>query len=56
MAEAVKRYTGVDFMTFTSTEDAVKAAASIGVKMPEGKAPSWGDLLYECFDQRVEKG
>jgi lysyl-tRNA synthetase class 2 len=22
--------------------------------MPDGKAPSWGDLLYECFDQRVE--
>jgi len=22
--------------------------------MPEGKTPTWGDLLYECFDQRVE--
>ncbi len=55
MAEAVKEYTGVDFMSFTSTEDAVKAAASIGVKMQEGKVPTWGDLLYECFDQRVEE-
>ncbi|MEL4105531.1 lysine--tRNA ligase [Oscillospiraceae bacterium WX1] len=54
MADAVLKHTGVDFMAFTSTEDAVKAAAAIGVKMPEGKAPSWGDLLYECFDQRVE--
>jgi lysyl-tRNA synthetase class 2 len=54
MAEAVKKYANVDFMSFTSTEDAVKAAASVGVKMPDGKAPSWGDLLYECFDQRVE--
>lgn len=54
MAEAVKRHTGVDFMSFNTAEDAVRAAASIGVKMPEGKAPSWGDLLYECFDQRVE--
>ncbi len=54
MADAVKQYTGVDFMSFNTTEDAVKAAASIGVKMPDGKAPSWGDLLYECFDQRVE--
>lgn len=54
MAEAVKQYAGVDFMSFSTTEEAVKAAASIGVKMPDGKAPSWGDLLYECFDQRVE--
>lgn len=55
MADAVKEHTGVDFMSFESTEDAVKAAASIGVKMPDGKAPTWGDLLYECFDQRVEE-
>ncbi|NLT13022.1 MAG: lysine--tRNA ligase [Clostridiales bacterium] len=55
MAEAVKRYTGIDFMSFTSAEDAVKAAATLGVKMPEGKTPTWGDLLYECFDQRVEE-
>lgn len=54
MVEAVKKYTGVDFMSFTSTEDAVKAASAIDVKMPEGKAPTWGNLLYECFDQRVE--
>ena len=54
MADAVKEHTGVDFMSFESTEDAVKAAASIGVKMPDGKTPTWGDLLYECFDQRVE--
>ena len=55
MAEAVKLHTGVDFYSVENTEDAVKAAASIGVKMPDGKAPTWGDLLYECFDQRVEE-
>ncbi|MCL2202166.1 MAG: lysine--tRNA ligase [Oscillospiraceae bacterium] len=55
MADAVKEHTGVDFMSFTSTDDAIKAAASIGVKMPDGKTPTWGDLLYECFDQRVEE-
>ncbi len=54
MAEAVKQYAGVDFNSFESTEDATRAAAAIGVKMPNGKAPSWGELLYECFDQRVE--
>ena len=55
MAEAVKEHTGIDFMSFDSTEAAVKAAAGVGVKMPEGKEPSWGALLYECFDQRVEE-
>jgi lysyl-tRNA synthetase class 2 len=55
MAEAVKQHTGVDFMSFDTTEEAVRAAASIGVKMPDGKEPSWGDLLYECFDQKVEE-
>ena len=54
MAEAVKEHTGVDFMSFSSTPDAAGAASAIGVKMPEGKEPSWGGLLYECFDQRVE--
>ena len=55
MAEAVKEYTGIDFMSFSTTEDAVAAAKKIGVKMPDGKEPSWGGLLYECFDQRAEE-
>jgi lysyl-tRNA synthetase class 2 len=54
MINAVRDYTGVDFASFDSTEDAVKAAGTIGVRMPDGKVPSWGDLLFECFDQRVE--
>ena len=54
MIEAVREHTGVDFSSFESAEDAVKAAGSIGVKMAEGKTPSWGDLLFACFDQRVE--
>ena len=55
MAAAVKLHTGIDFMSFHTTGDAVNAAGSIGVKMPNGKDPSWGDLLYECFDQKVEQ-
>ena len=55
MIDIVKKYTGIDFNEFSTTEEAVKAAAEIGVKMPDGKSPSWGDLLYECFDQRVEE-
>jgi len=54
MVEAVKKYTDVDFAGITAADEAVKAAASIGVKMPDGKQPSWGELLFECFDKRVE--
>ena len=54
MAEAVKEHTGLDFMAFDDTQQAIESAASIGVKMPEGKPASWGALLYEVFDQRVE--
>ena len=54
MAEAVKKYTGVDFMSFTSAEDAAAAAKSIEVELPEGKEATWGNYLYECFDQKVE--
>ena len=54
MIDAVREHTGIDFASFKTTEDAIKEAQSIGVKMPEGKSASWGELLYECFDQRVE--
>ena len=54
MADAVREHTGVDFMSFSSVGDSVSAAKEIGVRMPDGKEPSWGGLLYECFDQRVE--
>ena len=54
MLDAVREYAGIDFMSFSSASDAAAAAAQIGVKMPEGKEDSWGGLLYECFDQRVE--
>ncbi|NCE63335.1 lysine--tRNA ligase [Pseudoflavonifractor sp. 524-17] len=55
MYEAVKQYTGLDFMAVSGDAEAVALAASIGVKLPEGKEPTWGNALYECFDQRVEE-
>ena len=55
MHEAVKEYCGIDFMAITSDEEAVKAARSIGVELPKTKEPTWGNALYECFDQRVEE-
>ena len=55
MAEAVKEYLGVDFMAITSDEDAEKLAASVGVELGPEKDHTWGNFLYECFDQKVEE-
>ena len=55
MHEAVKQYTGLDFMAIASDEEAVAAAKSIGVELPETADPTWGNALYEVFDQRVEE-
>ena len=54
MAEAVKRYLGVDSMAIEGDEAAVNAAKSIGVDMDKVE-PTWGHALYECFDQKVEE-
>ena len=55
MAEAVKQYVGIDFMAIESDEEAVAAAAAAGVELPETADQTWGNALYECFDQKVEE-
>ena len=55
MHEAVKQYVGIDFMAISSDEEAVAAAKAVGVEIPEGKDLTWGNALYECFDQKVEE-
>ena len=55
MHEAVKQYCGIDFMAITSDEEAVATAKSIGVELPETAEKTWGNALYECFDQKVEE-
>ncbi len=55
MADAVKEYLGVDFMAIEGDDKkAMELAKSIGVDM-EGKEPTWGNALYEAFDQKVEE-
>ena len=54
MADAVKEYAGVDFMAISNDAEAVAAAKAAGVDM-EGKEPTWGNALYETFDQKVEE-
>ena len=55
MAEAVKQYTGLDFMAITDDAEAVALANSIGVELPETAPATWGNALYEVFDQKVEE-
>ena len=55
MHEAVKKYTGLDFMAIASDEEAVAAAKAIGVELPATADPTWGNALYEVFDQKVEE-
>jgi len=52
MADAVKEYAGLDFMSFSSDEEARAAARSIGLEVKPKE--SWGELLYRVFDERVE--
>ena len=54
MADAVKNVTGADFMAVEGDADAgVALAKSVGVDM-DGVAHTWGNALYETFDQKVE--
>lgn len=55
MAEAVKKHLDVDFIPQMSDEDAVALAKSVGVEIPKEKEKTWGNALYECFDQKVEE-
>ncbi len=53
MVEAVKKYTGIDFMSLESDEQARQAAKDLGVDV-EKDAPK-GKVLNELFEQRVEE-
>ena len=55
MADAVKNVTGADFMAIEGDNDAaVELAKSVGVDM-DGVSRTWGNALYETFDQKVEE-
>ena len=55
MADAVKNVTGADFMAIEGDADAaVELAKSVGVDM-DGVSHTWGNALYETFDQKVEE-
>lgn len=52
MAEAVKEYSGIDFMAL-SPEEALETVKARGLEIESGKE-SWGYLLNQCYDEFVE--
>ena len=55
MADAVKNVTGADFMACIGDNNkGVELAKSVGVDM-DGVPHTWGNALYEAFDQKVEE-
>ena len=52
MKEAVKKYSGVDFDTIATDEEAIAVAKEHHVELPE--VPSKGAILAEFFDAYVE--
>ena len=55
MAEAVKQYTGLDFMAISGDGEAVAAAKSVGVELPPTADKTWGNALYEVLTRRWRK-
>ena len=55
MIEAVKEYMGIDFGAISDDDQAVAAAKAAGVELPATADKTWGNALYECFDQKVEE-
>ncbi|MBQ8288060.1 MAG: lysine--tRNA ligase [Clostridia bacterium] len=53
MVEAVKKYSGVDFATVASDEEAIALAKERHVELPE--VPTKGAILAEFFDAYVEE-
>ena len=52
MIDLVKETTGIDFLTAETLEEAQALAKSIGVDA--GRCISWGKVVSEVFDERVE--
>ncbi|HZJ57883.1 MAG TPA: lysine--tRNA ligase [Clostridia bacterium] len=53
MVGAVKKYTGIDFDSFSSGEEAAIALKGIGIEI--SKAITWGEALNLAFEEKVEE-
>ena len=52
MIDAVREYVGIDFEATEDTDQLKAQAKKAGVEFDDDI--TWGKLLYECFDQKVE--
>ena len=52
MIDAVREYVGIDFEATENTDQLKAQAKKAGVEFDDDI--TWGKLLYECFDQKVE--
>lgn len=52
MIDAVREYVGIDFEATEDTDQLKALAKKAGVEFDDDI--TWGKLLYECFDQKVE--
>ncbi len=55
MVEAVKKYAGVDYNSWTTDEDARKEAKKRGIEVDEGEKATKGHVLIAFFDAFVEE-
>ena len=53
MADIVKKVTGIDFNAELDVEALKEQVKALGVELP--KEITWGTLLYQVFDQKVEE-
>lgn len=54
MKEAVKNYSGADYDSWKTDEEARACAKSLGVEVPEGEKATKGHVLIALFDEFVE--
>ena len=55
MEECVKEYTGVDFSTINTDEEALAIAKEKGIEIPDVTKETRGDVISLFFDEYVEK-
>lgn len=55
MIDAVKQYVGIDFGASDNLAELKAQAEKAGIGLKENANLSWGKLLYEVFDQKVEE-
>lgn len=54
MTDAVIEFTGLDFVKLSTDKAAIDAALAINVEIKNMETATWGTVLCDCFEQKVE--